>query len=139
MNLTGKRLLEEVDRDAVTSRLVELVRIESENPPGNEGKVADVVAEMCESLGLAVELHEHEPGRPSVVARWAGSSGPTIGYCSHIDVVPAGVIDDWSIPPYDATIVDGRLHGRGSSDAKGPIAAALEAVALLKRTGFEPA
>lgn len=73
-----------------------------------------------------------------MVARWVGTPGPTVGYCSHIDVVPAGAREDWGIPPYDATISDGRLHGRGASDAKGPIAAALEAVSLLRRTGFEP-
>ena len=138
MKATTDRLIDALDRDGVTARLAELVRTESENPPGNEAKAAEVVAAMCEGLGLAVELHEQEPGRPSVVARW-GSGGPVVGYCSHIDVVPAGTRDDWAIPPYDAVISDGRLHGRGSSDAKGPIAAALEAVDLLQRTGFEPA
>lgn len=139
MKADARGLLENVDRDGVTTRLADLVRVESENPPGNEAKVAEVVAGMCESLGLAVELHEHELGRPSVVARWAGTPGPTVGYCSHIDVVPAGAREDWAIPPYDATISEGRLHGRGSSDAKGPIAAALEAVSLLQRNGFKPA
>ncbi|MDQ3962564.1 MAG: M20 family metallopeptidase [Actinomycetota bacterium] len=138
MTYAAMGLLEGIDRDAVTARLVDLVRAESENPPGNEAKVAGVVAAMCEALGLAVELHEHEPGRPSVVARWSGAPGPTVGFCSHIDVVPAGEREDWAVPPYDGTISEGRLHGRGSSDAKGPIAAALEAVAMLQRNGFEP-
>lgn len=138
MKPTAEALRDALDKGAVTARLAELVRTESENPPGNEAKVAEVVADMCERLGFAVEMHEHEPGRPSVVARWGSAGSPTVGYCSHIDVVPAGPRADWALPPYEAVISEGRLHGRGSSDAKGPIAAALEAVALLQRTGFEP-
>jgi succinyl-diaminopimelate desuccinylase len=66
------------------------------------------------------------------VARW-GSGSPTVGYCSHYDVVPVGDRGLWSDDPWSAAIDDGRMYGRGSGDAKGPIAAALEAVELLGR------
>lgn len=124
-----------VDRDAAVERLALLVRAESENPPGNEAEVATVVAALCESLGLDVTMHEVEPGRPSVVARWTGAPGPTLTYCSHIDVVPAGDPALWGEDPYSADVRSGRMHGRGTSDAKGPCAAALEAVAILRAAG----
>jgi succinyl-diaminopimelate desuccinylase len=127
-----------VDRDRLLSRLQTLVRTESENPPGNEYDVAHLVAGSCRALGLDVSVHESEPNRPSVVARWSGGLGPTVGYCSHYDVVPAGDRSLWSVDPFGAEVSDGRLHGRGSSDAKGPMAAALEAVEVLKAAGFEP-
>jgi acetylornithine deacetylase/succinyl-diaminopimelate desuccinylase family protein len=73
-----------------------------------------------------------------VIARWGGGDGPTLGFCSHIDVVPAGDRALWDVDPYGAEIKDGRMYGRGTSDAKGPIAAALEAVAMLRAAGFEP-
>lgn len=139
MNVTLGALGDALDRDRLVARLVDLVRTESENPPGREAEAARVVADFCRALGLEVELHGAEEDRPSIVARWRGSAGPTVGYCSHIDVVPAGERDAWEHEPYGAQIAGGRLHGRGSSDAKGPIAAALEAIAILQSIAFEPA
>lgn len=127
-----------LDRARLVDRLGQLVRTPSENPPGEEAAAAALTSALCEDLGLDVEEHEVEPGRPSVVARWRGSAGPTLCYCSHIDVVPSGDPGLWSRDPYSGAIEDGRMHGRGSSDAKGPCAAALEAVAILRTSGWEP-
>lgn len=127
-----------LDERRLVERLVALVRAESENPPGNEKQAAEITAAFCEDMGLSVEMHETEPGRPSVVARWVGEPGRTLTYCSHIDVVPAGDPGLWAHDPYSGHVEDGRLYGRGSGDAKGPCAAALEAVAILKATGFRP-
>lgn len=113
-------------------RLTQLVRARSENPPGEEAEAGALAASFCEQLGLDVAVHEADKGRPNVVARWAAGEGPTLGYCSHFDVVPAGNPALWSVDPYGAHVADGVMHGRGSSDAKGPIAAALEAVAILR-------
>lgn len=126
-----------IDRDRMIERLETLVRIPSENPPGEEAEAARVAANYCEALGFDVSLHELDPGRPSVVAKQVFGGGPTLCYCSHIDVVPAGEHALWTHPPYSATVVDGHMHGRGSSDAKGPIAAALEAVEALKSLGAD--
>lgn len=116
-----------------------LVRARSENPPGDEAAAAAVAGGFCEELGLDVELHEAVPGRPSVVATWAGAAGRTLTYCSHLDVVPAGDEALWSVDPFAAHVSDGLMHARGAADAKGPVAAALEAVAVLRAVGFEPA
>ena len=133
------RLSRELERARLVTRLSDLVKIDSENPPGRELGAATAAADMCRDLSLEVELHELDADRPSVVARWRGSPGPTVVFCSHLDVVPAGDRDGWARDPYGAEIEDGRMFGRGSSDAKGPIAAALEAVAVLRAVGFEPA
>jgi succinyl-diaminopimelate desuccinylase len=129
-----RRLL---DRDRLVERLSTLVQTPSENPPGEEAAAAEVAARYCGELGLDVTTAEAEPDRPSIIARWEGGAGPTLGFCSHIDVVPAGDPGLWEMDPYGADIVGGRMHGRGSSDAKGPIAAALEAVAILRAAGAE--
>lgn len=121
-----------IDRDRLVHRLASLVRAESENPPGDEAAAATVVEEACRELDLEVSTHEAEPGRPSVVARLHGNGGRTVGFCSHIDVVPAGDHSLWDVDPYGAEVIDGRMHGRGTGDAKGPCAAALEAVAALQ-------
>ena len=126
-----------VDSDRLIGRLEHLVRTPSENPPGEEAEAARLSASYCEALGFDVSLHELDPGRPSVVARKVYGDGPTLCFCSHIDVVPAGDHSLWEHPPYAARILDGQMHGRGSSDAKGPIAAALEAVEVLQEMSVE--
>lgn len=127
-----------LDRRRLEERLSRLVQIPSENPPGHEAEAAAEVTSMCRALALEVEVVELAPGRPNVLAR-TGRPGPRLCYCSHIDVVPAGDRASWTRGPYDAEVADGRLYGRGACDAKGPIAAALEAVAILQAAGVEPA
>ena len=136
MTPSARDLAAFVDRDRLISRLQELVRCESENPPGNEADVAKLVRAQCEELGLDVTEHEHEPGRPSIIARWGGADS-ALCFCSHIDVVPAGDPTLWKHEPYGAVVQDGQMHGRGSSDAKGPVAASLEAVAALQAAGVD--
>ena len=126
-----------VDRVRLVDRLDRLVRTRSENPPGEEAAAGRLAVEMCRELGGDVAVHEFAAGRPNVVARWESGPGPTLGYCSHLDVVPAGDRSLWHHDPFGADIADGRLHGRGACDAKGPIAAALEAVAALRDAGAE--
>ena len=138
MNVSKAELSPVLDRERLVARLAALVRAESENPPGNEAEAGRVARAFCEELGLDIEVHEAEPGRPNVIARWPGGAGPTLGFCSHIDVVPAGDRALWEVDAYGAEVIDGHMFGRGSSDAKGPIAAALEAVAMLQACGFEP-
>ncbi len=51
------------------------------------------------------------------------SERKTVGILGHLDVVPAG--DGWSVPAYSATLKDGYMYGRGTTDDKGPTVAAL--------------
>lgn len=129
------RLAVALDRERLLGRLRSLVRTPSENPPGDEAAVGALTLGYCEELGLDVVVHEAVPGRPNIVARWSLGDGPTVAFCSHIDVVPIGDRSLWTHDPLGAEVVGGRLHGRGSSDAKGCVAAALEAVAILKSVG----
>ncbi|KLU67742.1 putative dipeptidase [Desulfosporosinus acididurans] len=57
-------------------------------------------------------------------------SGDLLGILGHLDVVPEG--DGWSVPPYSAAIVDGKIYGRGALDDKGPTLAALFAMKAIK-------
>lgn len=60
---------------------------------------------------------------------WAvrGDSGPIICFAGHTDVVPTGPIDQWQSHPFEPTIKDGMLHGRGAADMKGSLAAMVTA------------
>ncbi len=50
-----------------------------------------------------------------------GSGEEMIGLLTHIDVVPAGIKEEWNTPPFTMTEIDGQLYGRGTSDDKGPL------------------
>lgn len=72
-----------------------------------------------------------------VVGRVGGDVGPSLLIDGHIDVVPTGDPDDWTSPPFTATVRDGRVHGRGACDMKGGLAAAIHAVEALGAAGVE--
>lgn len=110
--------------------LARLISFASENPPGREAEVALFLGEHLRALGFQVETPEIAPGRRNVVARLDHGDGPTLAFNSHLDVVPAGA--GWSDDPYRLIERDNRLHGRGACDAKGSIAAMVEAMVLLK-------
>jgi acetylornithine deacetylase/succinyl-diaminopimelate desuccinylase family protein len=123
----------EIDRDELIELLQGLVRHPSPNPPGSEEPVARFLARMCTQLGLQTELHEVAPGRPNVYARLG--EGPGLLFLGHTDTVPAG--EGWTRDPFGGALEDGRVYGRGSADMKAGIAAAVIAMAALKRAGIE--
>jgi succinyl-diaminopimelate desuccinylase len=137
MSATTEQFARAVDRERLVGRLTELVRTPSENPPGEEAAAGALVESYCRDLGMDVAVHSAEPGRPNIVARIGNGRGPTLTYCSHIDVVPVGNPTLWERDPFSAHIEAGVMHGRGTADAKGPCAAALEAVAVLSEAGVE--
>lgn len=61
---------------------------------------------------------------------WAirGNSGPILCFAGHTDVVPPGPESNWKTPPFEPTIIDGYLYGRGAADMKGSLAAMVVAV-----------
>ncbi len=103
----------------------DLVRIPTENPPGNEGAAAEFVYDWFREQGIeATLLEEPDPDRQQVGAR-VGEGGPTVVLNGHLDVVPAGDPEAWTADPYAGTIEDGRLYGRGSADMKTGVALAM--------------
>jgi len=55
------------------------------------------------------------------------NAGPVFLFAGHTDVVPAGSLEKWNTPPFEPTIKDGILYGRGAADMKGSIAAMISA------------
>ena len=99
------------------------------SPSGSEAAAAAVAVRFAETWGLHPVVADH-----SVSVVVAGRApGPALAFLSHLDTVPPG--EGWSRDPHGAEIVDGRLYGRGSSDAKGPVAAMLAAAADLAASG----
>ena len=114
-----------------------LIAARSENPGGSEDEAAEVAGGLLADLGAAPEVVRSVAGRPSVIARGGGSGDRSLAWNGHLDTVPAGAPDTWSVPPFAGEIVDGALVGRGACDMKGAIAAALAALAGIRRAGVE--
>lgn len=122
----------------VETLLGELVSIDSVNPalvPGGAGEreIAGFVAGWAEDAGLAVEIVAPDPERPSVVATAAGEAGGrSLLLNAHLDTVGvAGMA-----APHDPRVEDGRLHGRGSYDMKGGLAACMLAASAAAEEGL---
>jgi acetylornithine deacetylase/succinyl-diaminopimelate desuccinylase-like protein len=120
----------------VVELLQDLVAIPSVNPQGNPGTdhtgeqaIAEYVADFLRALGADVTLDPVEPGRPNVLASFLPEKSqarpPHLAFAPHLDTVS---IAGMTIPPFDPVIRDGKLFGRGATDTKGPMAAALWAV-----------
>ena len=103
-----------------------LVAIDSVNPalvPGGAGEpeIARFVVAWAEENGLAAEVLEATPGRPSVVVRKREARGRTLMLCAHLDTVGVEGMTDPHAPRIDGD----RLYGRGAYDMKSGLAAAL--------------
>lgn len=85
-----------------------------------------LLAERLEKLGFKIE-HLRFGEVDNLWAR-RGKEKPLLVFAGHTDVVPAGSLENWQFPPFEPTIHDGYLYGRGSADMKGGIAASIIAV-----------
>jgi acetylornithine deacetylase/succinyl-diaminopimelate desuccinylase-like protein len=116
--------------------LVELVKINTTNPPGNEQQTAKYIAGILTKEGMTPEILDLTPGRSAVVARLRSSAVPdpskALLLVAHMDVVGVDR-SKWSVDPFAGVIKDGYLWGRGSIDDKSMVAANLAAFIALKR------
>ncbi len=150
-------------RDRIENKRDDLVDLVSElvcqqSVTGNEKPAQEVVSSRLEARGLEVdtwepdadELRDH-PGffetssyveqgyddRPNVAATRDGvGDGRSLTLSGHVDVVPVDE-DEWSYDPWDPTVEDGRLYGRGSNDMLGGVASIIVAYEALDELDIE--
>jgi acetylornithine deacetylase/succinyl-diaminopimelate desuccinylase-like protein len=109
------------------------LRIDTTNPPGNEGAAADYLARILAGEGIPTRRWVSSKGRINLMARLgAGTgSGPSLILLHHMDVVAPG--PGWTVPPFSAMVQDGRMWARGAVDDKSLGIAQLVAVVRLHR------
>ncbi|MCE7886416.1 MAG: succinyl-diaminopimelate desuccinylase [Alphaproteobacteria bacterium PRO2] len=94
----------------------------------------DYLGKYLQSLGFEI-FHLPFYDVPNLFAR-IGSGAPHICYAGHTDVVPPGPAGQWTYGPFNPTVADGKLYGRGASDMKGSVAAfAAAAAAYIRQNG----
>ena len=107
-----------------------LIRCPSVTP--DENGVLTQVQTWAKSLGFSVErpvfTDKNTPDIENLYAR-VGKNGPHLAFAGHTDVVPVGDEKAWNFPPFEGTIKDDKLYGRGAVDMKGGIACFIAAVA----------
>ena len=142
MEQTREQLLRWIDAhfDEELAFLQEVIRIPTDNPPGDNAPHALAVARMIAQYGWHAEQHEvpaqrvRDQGMQSivnlVVRRPYGAGGPTLALNAHGDVVPPG--EGWSKPPYGGMVEDGFIYGRAAAVSKSDFATYVFAVRALE-------
>jgi succinyl-diaminopimelate desuccinylase len=111
----------------------DLIRIPSENPPGNTTAIAQFIAKWLRARGIRAAVHEPRRGMPNLVAQ-IGQGRPNLVLSGHLDEFPAG--SGWTFPPFSGRVRDGKVMGRGAGDMKAGLAVSLLAAALVKEAGL---
>lgn len=120
------------DVNATARLLAELIRVDTSNPPGDEAKVAELLALKFEPLGFEIDvIPTPQEGKAHFVARLRGDgSRKPVLLAAHADVV--GVErEKWTFDPFAGTIDDGFVFGRGALDFKGGLAVFARAAMML--------
>ncbi|MEM3404537.1 MAG: M20 family metallopeptidase [Nitrososphaeria archaeon] len=129
-------ILRRINTNKVIDLTRELVRIPSENPPGNENKISEFIKEQLTKIGIPTKILEFSKRRPSVIGIISNDNkSKSLIFNGHTDTVPVGDYSLWKHEPYEANIEGGRIYGRGASDMKGGLAAMLIAAEALIETG----
>jgi succinyl-diaminopimelate desuccinylase len=124
-----------------TAFLKSLVRVPSDNPPGDCAPHAEAAAKLLQKLGFKVERHKvpralvEKHGMRSVTnlvvrQKFGKGKGPVIALNAHGDVVPPG--EGWSVDPYGAVEKKGAIYGRGAAVSKSDFATFAFALLALK-------
>lgn len=123
-----------LDREA-SDALVQYLRIDTTNPPGNETAGARYLQQLFAKEGIEAKLIGSNPARQSVVARLkSGTNEKALVLLHHIDVVPAAPTE-WTKPPFGGLRENGYIWGRGALDIKSLGIAEAMAMIELKRKG----
>ena len=101
-----------------------------------EAAMAALLARELEATGCELSVVAAEPGRPNVLAcRRGAAPGPVLLVNDHMDTVPAGPRDEWTVDPFAAVMRDGWIYGRGAVDSKSGLCSMVMALKLFLAAG----
>lgn len=123
-----------IDTDRVVEDTIDLVRIDSQNPGALETECISWLQRRLEEMGLEVVGQPVANGRENLVSSIPGrGEAPRLVLSAHVDTVPVG--PDWTVPPLEGVVRDGRIYGRGSADMKSGLAVTLGTMEALTKSG----
>ena len=102
----------------------ELIRLDTVNPPGNEERAQEPLAETLPTPASSASCSAAEPGRPNLVADLRGeAAGDRRSACSATSTRSPPIPPSGASSPWSGDVVDGEVRGRGAQDMKGQVAA----------------
>jgi len=120
-----------MEKENIIRTAQELIRIPSENPPGNEEACADYVERFLLDAGIETYRKYVEDRRPNIFAKLRGYPNKPFIILAHMDTVRAG--ENWGVNPFSAEIRGKKLYGRGSADMKGGLSLAMHLAAEISK------
>ncbi|MFA6357486.1 MAG: M20 family metallopeptidase [Candidatus Omnitrophota bacterium] len=125
-----------VNKKRLTRTIKKLISIDSQNPGGNESRVAGFVKAYLKKLGIKVKTFAFSAKRENVIAILEGKkNSKSLLITPHLDTVPAG--GSWKTNPFCAKVIGNKIYGLGATDCKGNLASALEAINSLVEDGVK--
>lgn len=126
-------------KNDVIKLTVDLIRINTVNPPGNELEAAEFLASWMEKNGFdEVEIQKIDKNRGNIIGVIKGSGEkPSLIFNGHLDVAPPGDLRHWKYDPFEGVIADGKIYGRGAADMKSGLAALTVAAKYVKKHEYK--
>ena len=134
------------EKEFLVSLVQDMVRIPTVNPKFEVGPDINKEPEFQNFLEPVIQAQGFEteqsipnslPGRPNLAGFRQGDQGRSLTLCGHVDVVPIGEAEAWSVDPFAAEIKNNRIYGRGALDMKGGLAAQIAACRAIHQMGIE--
>lgn len=123
--------------DRARQYLVDLVKIDTSNPPGNETAAAQYLKQIADSHAISCETLGNDVKRQNFVARLKGSGrGRPLLLIAHSDVVPVER-KEWTVDPFSGETKNGYIYGRGTEDDKSLLAAEIAVMVEIKRRNIK--
>ena len=150
--MQNQRIFSEIERqkNEMAQTLMELISVPAIAPENNgegELKKAEKLMQILEAVGFdKIERFDAEDervpskSRPNIIAYYYGENNTErFWIITHLDVVPSGEKSLWTVTkPFEPTIKEGRIYGRGSEDNGQSMVASIFAVKTLKKLGIKP-
>ena len=125
-----------VNKKRLIKTLQKLISLDSQNPPGDESRVAEFVGAYLKPLGLKIKTFAFNAKRVNILATLEGKKrAKSLLLTPHLDTVPAG--KSWKRNPFGASIAGGKIYGLGATDCKGNLASGLEAINSIVEDGLK--
>jgi len=116
-----------IDGQAVQALTERLISAPSVTP--QDAGCLEILGDRLTSLGFTLERMDRD-GVSNLWATW-GVVGPMVCFAGHTDVVPTGDASLWRTSPFQPTVIDGHLFGRGAADMKASLAAMIVAIEVF--------
>ncbi|MDZ7702534.1 MAG: M20/M25/M40 family metallo-hydrolase [Halobacteriales archaeon] len=122
--------------ECIADDLLELLAVDTQNPPGATREAIDYLAAELDALGIDTEHVTIDPAKPNLLATIPGEHDTTLLLNGHLDTVPFDR-EHWTHDPLGERESE-RIYGRGTTDMKGAVASILAAARAYAETGTTP-